>query len=95
MQDMINQVPRYWLKNGQGQNSLALTSDKSIPSQKKEQSHSRHSIHAKLTRLYFEELAKVPHATPDSVLVGSSFEDISTSLNICIFFEKGYYILQI
>ncbi|EFN89837.1 transcription factor SPT20 homolog [Harpegnathos saltator] len=67
-QDMINQAPRYWLKNVQGQNSLALTPDKSLSSQKKEQSHSRHSIHAKLTRLYFEELAKVPHATPDSVL---------------------------
>lgn len=56
-------------KNGQGQNSLALTSDKSLSSQKKEQSHSRHSIQSKLTRLYFEELSKVPHATPDSVLV--------------------------
>ncbi|XP_071644952.1 uncharacterized protein [Temnothorax longispinosus] len=60
-------VSRCW-KNAQGQNSLALTSDKPLSSQKKEQSHSRHSIQSKLTRLYFEELSKVPHATPDSVL---------------------------
>lgn len=73
LQDMINQVSRCW-KSAQGQNPLALTSDKSLPSQKKEQIHSRHSIQSKLTRLYFEELTKVPHATPDSVLVGSSFE---------------------
>ncbi|XP_012535670.1 transcription factor SPT20 homolog [Monomorium pharaonis] len=65
-QDMINLVSRYW-KNPQG-HSLALTSDKSLSSQKKEQSHSRHSIQSKLTRLYFEELSTVPHATPDSVL---------------------------
>ncbi|XP_012230761.1 transcription factor SPT20 homolog isoform X2 [Linepithema humile] len=58
-QDMVNQMPKSW------KNSLALTLDKS---QKKEQSHSRHSIQSKLTRLYFEELYKVPHATPDSVL---------------------------
>lgn len=64
---MINLVSRCW-KNAQGQNSLALTSDKSLSSQKKEQSHSRHSIQSKLTRLYFEELSAVPHATPDSVL---------------------------
>ncbi|XP_076664126.1 uncharacterized protein LOC143366720 isoform X3 [Andrena cerasifolii] len=63
---MINQVSRCW-KNVQGQNSLTLTSDKSS-TQKKEQSHSKHSIQSKLTRLYFEELTKVPHATPDSVL---------------------------
>lgn len=66
-QDMVSLVSRCW-KNAQGQNSLALTSDKSLSSQKKEQSHSRHSIQSKLTRLYFEELSKVPHATPDSVL---------------------------
>ncbi|XP_025988097.1 transcription factor SPT20 homolog isoform X2 [Solenopsis invicta] len=66
-QGMINLVSRCW-KNAQGQNSLALTSDKSLSSQKKEQSHSRHSIQSKLTRLYFEELSAVPHATPDSVL---------------------------
>ncbi|XP_077280720.1 uncharacterized protein LOC143907705 isoform X2 [Temnothorax americanus] len=60
-------VSRCW-KNAQGQNSLALTSDKPLSSQKKEQGHSRHSIQSKLTRLYFEELSKVPHATPDSVL---------------------------
>ncbi|KZC10096.1 PREDICTED: transcription factor SPT20 homolog isoform X1 [Dufourea novaeangliae] len=65
-QDMINQVSKCW-KNVQGQNSLSLTSDKSS-TQKKEQSHSKHSIQSKLTRLYFEELTKVPHATPDSVL---------------------------
>ncbi|XP_050457158.1 transcription factor SPT20 homolog isoform X2 [Cataglyphis hispanica] len=66
-QDMINQVSRCW-KNALGPDSLALISNKSLPSQKKEQSHSRHSIQSKLTRLYFEELSKVPHATPDSVL---------------------------
>ncbi|XP_011873845.1 PREDICTED: transcription factor SPT20 homolog isoform X2 [Vollenhovia emeryi] len=66
-QGMISKVSRSW-KNAQGQNSLALTSDKSLSSQRKEQSHSRHSIQSKLTRLYFEDLSKVPHATPDSVL---------------------------
>ncbi|XP_018361197.1 PREDICTED: transcription factor SPT20 homolog isoform X3 [Trachymyrmex cornetzi] len=66
-QDMINLASRCW-KTTQGQNSLILTSDKSLSSQKKEQSYSRHSIQSKLTRLYFEELSKVPHATPDSVL---------------------------
>ncbi|XP_018403258.1 PREDICTED: transcription factor SPT20 homolog isoform X2 [Cyphomyrmex costatus] len=66
-QEMINIVSRC-RKYTQGQNSLALTSDKSLSSQKKEQSYSRHSIQSKLTRLYFEELSKVPHATPDSVL---------------------------
>ncbi|XP_076178963.1 uncharacterized protein LOC143152555 isoform X5 [Ptiloglossa arizonensis] len=65
-QDMINQVSKCW-KNVQGQNSLNFTTDKSS-TQKKEQSHSKHSIQSKLTRLYFEELTKVPHATPDSVL---------------------------
>ncbi|XP_033321074.2 uncharacterized protein LOC117217525 isoform X3 [Megalopta genalis] len=65
-QDMINQVSKCW-KSVQGQNSLNITSDKSS-TQKKEQSHSKHSIQSKLTRLYFEELTKVPHATPDSVL---------------------------
>lgn len=69
IQDMIGQVgPRSW-KNAQGQNILTLTSDKLSP-QKKD--HSKHSIQSKLTRLYFEELTKVPHATPDSVLVGPS-----------------------
>lgn len=68
---MINQVSKCW-KNVQGQNSLNLTSDK--PSiQRKEQNHSKHSIQSKLTRLYFEELTKVPHATPDSVLVCEMF----------------------
>ncbi|EZA49448.1 transcription factor SPT20 homolog isoform X2 [Ooceraea biroi] len=66
-QNMINQASRCW-KYTQGQNPLALTTDKSLLSQKKEQSYSRHSIQSKLTRLYFEELSKVPHATPDSVL---------------------------
>ncbi|XP_076767117.1 uncharacterized protein LOC143433591 isoform X2 [Xylocopa sonorina] len=65
-QNMINQVSKCW-KNVQGQNSVNLTCDKSSI-QKKEQSHSKHSIQSKLTRLYFEELTKVPHATPDSVL---------------------------
>lgn len=94
-QDMINQAPRCWLNNIQGQNSLTLTSDKALSSQKKEQYHSRHSIHAKLTRLYFEELAKVPHATPDSVLVGSSFKSNLTSLHIFILLEKKYYFASI
>lgn len=67
MQDMINQVSKCW-KNVQGQNSISSACDKSSI-QKKEQNHSKHSIQSKLTRLYFEELTKVPHATPDSVLV--------------------------
>ncbi|XP_006613811.1 transcription factor SPT20 homolog isoform X2 [Apis dorsata] len=65
-QDMINQVSKCW-KNIQGQNSVNLICDKSSI-QKKDQSHSKHSIQSKLTRLYFEELTKVPYATPDSVL---------------------------
>lgn len=72
---MISLVSRCW-KNVQGQNSLALTSDKSLLSQKREQSHSKHSIQSKLTRLYFEELSKVPHATPDSVLVCLFFKQL-------------------
>ncbi|XP_020279058.1 transcription factor SPT20 homolog isoform X2 [Pseudomyrmex gracilis] len=63
-QEMINQACRRW-KNAQAPNSLVLTSDKL---QKKEYGHSRHSIQSKLTRLYFDELHKVPYATPDSVL---------------------------
>ncbi|KAK2586504.1 hypothetical protein KPH14_011399 [Odynerus spinipes] len=66
-QEMINHVSRYW-KNVQGQGSLNLASDKLVTSQKKEYAHSKHSIQSKLTRLYFEELSKFPHATPDSVL---------------------------
>ncbi|XP_006565418.2 transcription factor SPT20 homolog isoform X2 [Apis mellifera] len=65
-QDMINQVSKCW-KNIQGQNSVNLICDKSSI-QKKDQSYSKHSIQSKLTRLYFEELTKVPYATPDSVL---------------------------
>ncbi|XP_033201427.1 uncharacterized protein LOC117163340 isoform X1 [Bombus vancouverensis nearcticus] len=65
-QDMINQVSKCW-KNVQGQNSISSACDK-LSIQKKEQNHSKHSIQSKLTRLYFEELTKVPHATPDSVL---------------------------
>lgn len=65
---MINHASRYW-KNVQGQSSLTLTTDKLVTSQKKEYAPSKHSIQAKLTRLYFEELSKFPHATPDSVLV--------------------------
>lgn len=76
---MTNQGSKYW-KNAQGHNSLALSLDKTLPSQKKEQSHSRHSIHAKLTRLYFEELTKFPHATPDSVLVCPSLHFLSLSV---------------
>lgn len=71
---MINQVSKCW-KNVQGQNSLNFTTDKSS-TQKKEQSHSKHSIQSKLTRLYFEELTKVPHATPDSVLVCAYFKHL-------------------
>lgn len=78
---MINQVSRCW-KNALGPDSLALISNKSLPSQKKEQNHSRHSIQSKLTRLYFEELSKVPHATPDSVLVCPLFTQTSFLLNV-------------
>lgn len=73
---MINQVSKCW-KNIQGQNSVNLIYDKSSI-QKKDQSYSKHSIQSKLTRLYFEELTKVPYATPDSVLV-------------CIFFIKLFF----
>ncbi|KAI4493050.1 hypothetical protein M0802_009698 [Mischocyttarus mexicanus] len=66
-QEMINHVSKYW-KNVQGQGSINLTTDKLFTSQKKEYAHSKHSIQAKLTRLYIEELSKFPHATPDSVL---------------------------
>ncbi|XP_014602622.1 PREDICTED: transcription factor SPT20 homolog isoform X3 [Polistes canadensis] len=66
-QEMINHVSRYW-QNVQGQGSVNLTTDKLFTSQKKEYAHSKHSIQAKLTRLYIEELSKFPHATPDSVL---------------------------
>lgn len=87
---MISLVSRCW-KN-QGQNSLALTSDKSLSSQKKEQSHSRHSIQSKLTRLYFEELSKVPHATPDSVLVCSLFKHSLLYFYLCVFFHPRKHI---
>ncbi|XP_014295065.2 uncharacterized protein LOC103574661 [Microplitis demolitor] len=59
-QDMINQVSKN-LKDGFEKSS-------SSSMQKSLAGHSKHSIHARLTRLYFEELSKVPHATPDSVL---------------------------
>lgn len=68
-QDMIDQVPGCW-RDCQTQNCLNSNIDQ-IPSNtnKKELNyHSRRSIQSKLTRLYFEELSKVPHATPDSVL---------------------------
>ncbi|XP_034936259.1 uncharacterized protein [Chelonus insularis] len=57
-QNMINQVSKNW-KDGQLEKPSL---------QKGLQGHSKHSIHSRLTRLYFEELSKVPHATPDSVL---------------------------
>ncbi|CAD6244489.1 GSCOCG00013367001-RA-CDS [Cotesia congregata] len=59
-QDMINQVTKN-LKDGFEKTSTSFM-------QKSLAGHSKHSIHARLTRLYFEELSKVPHATPDSVL---------------------------
>ncbi|XP_066600622.1 uncharacterized protein [Prorops nasuta] len=65
-QGMINQVSKYW-RNVQSQSSLGLTIDKPLSSQKKEHI-AKPSIQSKLTRLYFEELSKVPDATPDSVL---------------------------
>lgn len=58
---MINQVTKN-LKDGFEKTSTSFM-------QKSLAGHSKHSIHARLTRLYFEELSKVPHATPDSVLV--------------------------
>ncbi|XP_015608658.1 mucin-6 [Cephus cinctus] len=61
-QDMIEQVPRYW------QDPMGLPEPRKESSQKIELCYPKHSIQAKLTRLYFEELSKVPHATPDSVL---------------------------
>ena len=64
-QELINQVSKTW-KDLQSQ---GLTSDKLSSVHKKEQSYSKHTIQSKLTRLYFEELSKVPHATPASVLV--------------------------
>ncbi|KAK0162828.1 hypothetical protein PV327_006572 [Microctonus hyperodae] len=60
VQDMINQVSKSW-KDGQ-------LIEKPSLSHKSLHGHSRHSIHSRLTRLYFEELSKVPYATPDSVL---------------------------
>jgi hypothetical protein len=70
---MINQVSRH-PRDGQGQGVLDITlenlSRSAVISHKKEQNCSKHSIQTKLTRLYFEELSQVPHATPDSVLVG-------------------------
>ncbi|XP_015186499.1 PREDICTED: transcription factor SPT20 homolog isoform X2 [Polistes dominula] len=66
-QEMINHVSRY-CQNVQGQGSVNLTTEKLLTSHKKEYAHSKHSIQAKLTRLYIEELSKFPHATPDSVL---------------------------
>lgn len=78
-QDMINQMSRGW-REGQSVNLSGSTADKPPPLiQKKDQlNQSRHSIQSKLTRLYFEELSKVPHATPDSVLV--CFLNIFTQL---------------
>lgn len=58
---MIYQVSRGW-RDIQGSSS-----DKSLL--KKESTFGKTSIQSKLTKLYFEELSKVPHATPDSVLV--------------------------
>ena len=73
LQEMINQVSRHQ-KDAQGQGALDIALDNlskpAVISQKKEQNNSKHSIQAKITRLYFEELSQAPHATPDSVLVG-------------------------
>ncbi|XP_046488513.1 transcription factor SPT20 homolog isoform X2 [Neodiprion pinetum] len=66
-QDMIDQVPGCW-KEFQTQNCLNSPLNPIQCGNKKEQNHSKRSIQSKLTRLYFEELSKVPHATPDSVL---------------------------
>ncbi|XP_043487721.1 transcription factor SPT20 homolog isoform X2 [Polistes fuscatus] len=66
-QEMINHVSRYW-QHVRGQGSVNFPTDKLFTSQKKEYANSKHSIQAKLTRLYIEELSKFPHATPDSVL---------------------------
>ncbi|XP_033217171.1 transcription factor SPT20 homolog isoform X2 [Belonocnema kinseyi] len=63
-QELINQVSRTW-KDSQSQ---CLMAEKLSTAYKKEQSYSKHTIQSKLTRLYFEELSKVPHATPASVL---------------------------
>lgn len=86
---MINQASKCW-KNAQGQNLLAVTSDKPLSSQKKEQGHSRHSIQSKLTRLYFEELTKVPHATPDSVLVCLFFKHLLLNSHLS---SREYFII--
>lgn len=72
---MINQVPRNQRDvQGQGQGVLDISLEnltRPVISQKKEQNHhSKRSIQSQLTRLYFEELAKTPLTTSDSVLVG-------------------------
>lgn len=59
---MIYQVSKSWRDiNG-------TSSDKSLL-KKESNTFGKTSIQSKLTKLYFEELLKVPHATPDSVLV--------------------------
>ncbi|XP_012279626.1 transcription factor SPT20 homolog [Orussus abietinus] len=65
-QDMINHASRCW-RDGQSQCSMSFPNERPV-GLKKEHSRSKHSIQSKLTGLYFEELSKVPHATPDSVL---------------------------
>lgn len=64
---MIERTSKQWSKCGQ--DSSDVTSDMMLKTLKKEPTYSKQSIHSKLTRLYIEELSKLPHATPDSVLV--------------------------
>lgn len=64
-QELINQVSKTCKDSFPGH---GLMGDKLPSAHKKEQSYSKHTIQSKLTRLYFEELSKVPHATPASVL---------------------------
>lgn len=72
---MINQVPRNQRDvQGQGQGVMGIALDnltRPAISHKKEQNyHTKQSIQSQLTRLYFEELAKNPSASTDSILVG-------------------------
>lgn len=63
-QELISQVSKTWKDSP----CHGLMTEKLPSAHKKEQSYSKHTIQSKLTRLYFEELSKVPHATPASVL---------------------------
>lgn len=80
LQEMINQVSRQQREAQGHPGGLdiggaglvdGLTRAAAVISQKKEQSaQAKHSIHSKLTRLYFERLAQAPQGQSDSVLVG-------------------------